>query len=133
MSTLNNDTEVIAENWLSDMVGFCELESVGAVGAKLLYPNLKIQHGGIYGLSEKIAGHLGHMKDDNSSVYFNTLQTNREVLGVTGACLLVKKEDYVGNGGLQKKNIFRTGFTDVDFCLKLQNKGKETYMYQAQS
>ena len=119
---LNNDTEVISPEWLTEMVSLAQFEQVGAVGPKLLYPDKKIQHGGLMGFGFHIAGHAGLNKDDNDPLYYHYLQTTHETLGVTGACLLVRKSIYLEVGGLEPSYV-PNGFGDVDFCLKVRKAG----------
>lgn len=119
---LNNDTEVYSPEWLEELLSVAQLAEVGAVGGKLLYPNGRIQHAGIHGLGQMVAGHTGiHLKGDCSD-YFGYLQTTHEVLAITGACLLVSRKKYDEVGGLDAVFV-PNGFGDVDFCLKLRKHG----------
>lgn len=118
---LNDDMEVIEELWLSKMVGQASLAHVGAVGAKLLYPNTTfIQHAGItntiYGPGHK----LKKMKD-NVPYYYGRNWFIYNVIGVTAACLLVRSEVYRACGGLYEE--LAVAYNDVDFCFRLYEKG----------
>jgi len=120
---LNNDTEVITLNWLEELLMYAERDDVGAVGAKLYYPDKTIQHAGIIlGLgAHRTAGH-GHYKVNYENLgYMGRLCYAQNVSAVTGACLLVKKSRYEEVGGLDED--FRIALNDVDFCLKLREKG----------
>jgi GT2 family glycosyltransferase len=119
---MNNDTEVITPDWIQEMLALAQFPEVGAVGAKLLYPNRRIQHAGIVGLGSQIAGHIGLLEKSDSLGYFAYHQTTHEVLAVTGACLMVEKAKYLKVGGLEEKFV-PNGFGDVDFCLKLRQSG----------
>ena len=121
---LNNDVEIISKNWLDEMVGHSLRPGIGAVGAKLLYPNATIQHGGvILGLgSSGIAGHFHHGVDGKSPGYFNRAIAVQEISAITAACLVVKKSNYELVGGFDEKNL-PVDFNDVDFCLRLLKIG----------
>jgi GT2 family glycosyltransferase len=118
---LNNDIEVITGNWLEEMAGYALRTKTGAVGAKLLYPDNTIQHAGIILGINGIAGH-GHKhfeKDDLG--YFSRLVVASNYAAVTGACLMVRKELFELVGGFTES--FEIALNDVDFCLKLYEKG----------
>ncbi len=119
---LNNDTEVITEEWLSAMVEHIQRPEVGAVGAKLLYPNNTIQHAGVVLGLGGVAGHAFKYFPADDEGYFNLLKVIRNVSGVTGACLLTKKALYERMGGLDEKNL-SVAFNDVDFCLRIRKAG----------
>lgn len=91
---LNNDTEVITENWLTLMVSFAQQERIGCVGAKLLYPNNTVQHAGVILGLGGVAGH-GHYGYPHGDLgYFGRLAINVNYSAVTAACLLMKKADF---------------------------------------
>ena len=120
---LNNDTEVITSNWLEELLMYAQREDVGAVGAKLLYGDRTIQHAGVVlGLgAHRTAGH-GHYKMSVQNLgYMGRLCYAQNVSAVTGACLLVKKTVFDEVGGLEES--FAISLNDVDFCLKLREKG----------
>lgn len=119
---LNNDTEVIAPDWLQNMVQLALLPEVGAVGAKLLYGNGNIQHAGVL---LGIAGGAAHayMEFPGDAVgYCNLALLLRGYSALTGACLAVRKALYQEVGGLDEER-FPVGYNDVDFCLKLRSRG----------
>lgn len=100
---LNNDTEVITENWLTLMVSFAQQERIGCVGAKLLYPNNTVQHAGVILGLGGVAGH-GHYGYPHGDLgYFGRLAINVNYSAVTAACLLMKKADFDAVGGLKKR------------------------------
>lgn len=119
---MNNDIEVLEKNWLNEMVSVAARSKVGAVGAKLLFPNRTIQHTGvIYGIAN-VAGH-GHKGDSESAPGYLCWNVIRhQVSAVTGACLLVKKALFLEVGGFDDVNL-KIAFNDVDFCLKLLERG----------
>ena len=119
---LNNDTEVIAPEWLGAMLAHSQREQVGAVGAKLLYPNDRIQHAGaILGIGG-VAGHSHKFLDNNANGYFSRPHLTQNVSAVTGACLMVKKMLYEELGGLEERYL-SIAFNDIDFCIRLREKG----------
>ena len=118
---LNNDIEVISEDWLGSMVEHIEREKVGAVGAKLLYPNNTIQHAGVI-MGTGIAGHAFKYFPADAPGYFSMLSVIRNYCAVTGACLLTKKSLFEEIGGFDEINL-AIAYNDVDFCLRLLKSG----------
>ena len=121
---LNNDIEAIQPGWLEDMVGWMSIDGVGAVGAKLLYPDSTIQHAGVVvgehlGLAEHIFHRLG--KD---IIGLNFLShAARNVSAVTAACMLTSKAVFDEVNGFDQAN-FAMEWNDVDYCLRLGQAGK---------
>lgn len=118
---LNNDTEIITENWIELMLGYAMQDHVGAVGVKLLYPDLTIQHGGIVLGIAGIAANVYTDVDSESYGTFGRLLIPYNYSAVTAACLMVKKEKYLAVGGLEEK--LQVAYNDVDFNIKLLEKG----------
>lgn len=119
---LNNDVEILTPDFLREMVSYSQRPDVGAVGAKLFYPDNTIQHAGVFiGLGGSAGhNHKGHPKDSAGDMY--RLATTQNMSAVTGACLMVKRSLYNELGGLDEKN-FAVAYNDVDFCLRLREKG----------
>ncbi|MBV8371260.1 MAG: glycosyltransferase family 2 protein [Candidatus Eremiobacteraeota bacterium] len=118
---LNNDTEVLAEDWMEGMVEQAQRPSIGAVGAKLLYPDGTVQHAGVVTGIGGVAGHAHKYADAASGGYFNTLRTTNNYSAVTAACMMVRREAYERAGGFDE--ALAVAFNDVDFCLKLRRLG----------
>ncbi len=120
---LNNDTQVITPTWMEELLMYAQRKDVGAVGAKLLYPDKSIQHAGVViGLgAHRTAGHTHYGKAYDNLGYMGRLCYAQDVTAVTGACLMVKKYLYNKLGGLD--DHFAISLNDVDFCLKLRQKG----------
>lgn len=120
---LNNDTQVISVNWMEELLMYGQRPDVGAVGAKLYYPDKTIQHAGIViGLgAHRTAGHTHYKVNYENVGYMGRLCYAQDVTAVTGACLLVKKELYDRLGGLDES--FAVALNDVDFCLRLREEG----------
>lgn len=119
---VNNDIEAFDAQWLKWMVRHLMLPQTVAVGAKLLWPNGMVQHGGVICGLNGVAGHVGNQWFADDDGYFGVNQLSRRVSAVTAACLLVRKADYLAVGGLDAAN-FQVNFNDVDFCLRLQQRG----------
>ncbi|MBR5578169.1 MAG: glycosyltransferase family 2 protein [Lachnospiraceae bacterium] len=120
---LNNDTQVITVNWMEELLMYAQREDVGAVGAKLYYPNKTIQHAGVViGLgAHRTAGHTHYGQSRENLGYMGRLCYAQNVTAVTGACLMVKKALFEEVAGLEEE--FEISLNDVDFCLKLREKG----------
>jgi len=119
---LNNDTEVITEDWIEALLANLHQDDVGAVGAMLVYPDMSIQHAGIVLGPRGTADHVMRRFPWQSDGYAGSLSCVREVSGVTGACLMTRKETYREIGGLVEH--FCTHYQDVDFCLRIRAQGK---------
>lgn len=120
---LNNDIEVITVNWMEELLMYAQRQDVGAVGAKLFYGDKTIQHAGVViGLgAHGTAGHTHYKEHRQNLGYMGRLCYAQDVSAVTGACLLVKKSLFDEVGGLEEE--FAISLNDVDFCLKLREKG----------
>lgn len=123
---LNNDTEIITKDWIETMVGNCQRKDVGIVGAKLLYENDTVQHVGVVLGLTGVAGHvnLGIGADEIGYMGRNIITQNYSA--VTGAMLMISKEDYEKIGGLDEE--FPVAYNDVDLCLKIRKLGKVVVM-----
>ncbi|MBO6757306.1 MAG: glycosyltransferase [Roseibium sp.] len=122
---LNNDVEIIASDWLSEMVTLLLRPGTGAVGAKLLWPNGMVQHGGVVLGIDGGAAHIGNAWADEDPGYAALNQVVRRTACATAACLVLRKDDYHAVGGLDEE-AFPVAFNDVDLCLKLEERGKHT-------
>lgn len=118
---LNNDTEVISPSWLTDMIAVAQRPGIGAVGAKLLYPDGSIQHGGIILGIGGVAGHAHKGFLGTSYGYFGRAALLQSYSAVTGACLLIEKIKWDEIGGMDTN--LSVAFNDVDLCLRLREKG----------
>ncbi len=118
---LNNDTEVLAADWLDQMMFLLDEPDVGAVGPMLVYPDNKVQHAGVAVGIRGTADHVLRGLDCNDDGYFGSLNCTREVTAVTFACAMLRKSRYLELGGLQE--YYATHYQDVDFCLRLRQLG----------
>ena len=118
---LNNDTEVITEDWLEGMLGYAQLNEIGAVGVKLLYPDKTIQHAGIVtgptGIATHVMAHLPH----NWHGYATNLSLTTNYSAVTGACLMISREKFNAVDGFEE--YLQVAFNDIDLCLKVREQG----------
>ncbi|MGL5550540.1 MAG: glycosyltransferase family 2 protein [Culicoidibacterales bacterium] len=119
---LNNDTEVITPNWLELMAGHAKQPHVGAVGAKLLYDDNTIQHAGVIGQVNGVAGHGFWGYHESQVGYFGRTHQVSNYLAVTAACLMVEKKKFEQVNGLNEEHL-TIAFNDVDFCYKLYDQG----------
>jgi GT2 family glycosyltransferase len=122
IALVNNDIEVISEDWLSELVSLALQPGVGAVGAKLLYPNRTIQHAGVITGIGGVAGHSHKYFDMNAHGFFSRAQLISSFSAVTAACLVVNKSIFLEVGGLDETNL-AIAFNDVDLCLKIRQAG----------
>ncbi len=119
---INNDTEVISGEWLSEMVSMALQDEIGAVGAKLLYPDKTVQHAGIVlgigGVAENaFKGALGF----GSGLHSRALRIS-SFSAVTAACLVIRKQLFLEAGGFDETHL-AVAFGDVDFCLRVRELG----------
>jgi glycosyltransferase involved in cell wall biosynthesis len=118
---LNNDVEVITPEWLSQMVSLASNPEIGIVGAQLLYPDGRVQHGGVRLGMGGIADHAHRDVPSGEGGYFGRLRLIQEYSAVTGACLLIKRSVWDEVGGMDER--FRVAFNDIDLCLKVRQAG----------
>ena len=118
---LNNDTEIIQEDWLTIMVGYAMQPHVGAVGPKLLYPDTTVQHAGVILGLGGVASHAYIGSKRNSLGMYGRLRVPYDYSAVTAACLVVKKSKFEEVGCLEED--LKVAYNDVDFNIKLLKKG----------
>lgn len=118
---LNDDMEVLSEQWIEEMAGQAQRKTIGAVSAFLLYPDRTIQHAGlILGIAGP-ANHAHRYAREDSPGYFGRLTVVTNYAAVTGACLMVKKQLFMDVGGFDEE--LAVAYNDVDFCLRLLKRG----------
>lgn len=136
---LNNDTEIINADCLRVMLGCCQREDVGIVGARLYYQDDIIQHAGVIMGFGGIAGHAFMGQDRFDYGYFSRAMCMQDYSAVTAACLMTKRSVFDEVGGYTEK--FKVAFNDIDFCCKVREKGHlvvynpyaELYHYESKS
>ncbi|MFI3206630.1 MAG: glycosyltransferase [Clostridia bacterium] len=119
---LNNDIEVMTENWIEEMLMYSQRPDVGIVGAMLYYPNNTVQHAGVILGVGGIAGHAHKNFPKGHGGYMGRMLYAHNLSAVTAACLMFKKSIFEEVSGLDEKN-FAVAFNDVDLCLKVRELG----------
>ena len=119
---LNDDVEALAPDWLGRMLQFAAADDVGAVGAKLFYPDGRLQHGGVVLGLDGFAGHVQRAAAADDPGYLGMLAWPREVAAVTGACLAVEARKFFEVGGFDEARL-PIEYNDIDLCLRLAERG----------
>lgn len=136
---LNNDTEIINEDCVEELLGYCSRADVGIVGARMYYEDDTIQHAGVVIGFGGIAGHCFVMQPRDATGYCHRIICAQNYSAVTAACLMVKKSVFDEVGGLTE--ALAVAFNDIDFCLKVRKAGylvvynpyAELYHYESKS
>lgn len=136
---LNNDIEILSENWLQEMLMFAQREDVGAVGAKLYYPDDTIQHAGVIVGICGVAGHSHKHYARNAPGFMSRAILAQNLSACTAACLMIPRKIYDEVGGLDEG--YAVAFNDVDLCMKIRKAGylivytpyAELYHYESKS
>jgi O-antigen biosynthesis protein len=118
---LNNDTEVITENWLHYLLMNAQRKEIGCVGAKLLYPDGTIQHAGVVLGLTGMAGHVFARLPENQWTNFGLDSWSRNYLAVTAACLMISKDKFNQVRGFDEN--FTICGNDIDLCLRVYRQG----------
>lgn len=119
---INNDIEIITPDWLDEMVSIALQPDVGAVGARLWYPDDRLQHGGVVVGVGGVAGHSHKYLPKGDYGYFCRAGLIQEFSAVTAACLIIKKTIFDQVNGLDEEHL-KIAFNDVDFCLRVHEAG----------
>lgn len=122
---LNNDTRVVTPDWIERLLYFASQEDIGAVGAKLLYPNQRVQHVGVLLGMGGVAGHYGAGLPEDAPGWLGRNLVPHEVSAVTGACLMVERYKFEAVGGFDAVNL-PVDLNDIDLCLRLGERGWRT-------
>jgi GT2 family glycosyltransferase len=117
---LNNDVEVISPEWLAELISHAQRQEIGAVGAKLWYPDDTIQHAGLV-LVAGLAAHAHHGRKRGDHGYFSRAHLTQALSAVTAACVCMRKEVFAEVGGFDE--TLAVAFNDVDLCLRIQAAG----------
>lgn len=125
---LNNDTEALHPEWLSEMAALLLMagEEGGCAGARLLWPNGLVQHGGVIVGPHQLAAHVGNQWLDDEPGYMDRNQFAQRYSAVTAACMLTRRGLFLETGGFDQRR-FPIAFNDVDYCLRLGKLGKKVY------
>lgn len=136
---LNNDVEILRENWMEEMLGNCQRREVGIVGAKLYYLDDTIQHAGVIIGIGGIAGHAFLNQSRKRSGYLHKASLQMNLSAVTAACMMMKRSVFEQTGGFEE--MLSVAFNDVDLCLRtiqagylvVYNPRVELYHYESKS
>lgn len=120
---LNNDTEVRTPDWLEAMLEHGQRDEVGAVGARLTYPNGTIQHAGVVIGFRGVAGHQLHGLQPQYTGYMYKPLMVQNLSAVTGACMMMRRQLFIDLGGFNTTDL-KDDYTDVDLCLRIRETGK---------
>jgi GT2 family glycosyltransferase len=121
---LNNDITITDANWLETLVGWAIRRDIGAVGPKLLFPDMKIEHAGVVLGHTSLAGHIYFRRPGAEPGYMNQLLVPREVEAVTGACVAIERKKFEAIGGFDEN--LKVEFNDIDLCLRASDRGWKT-------
>lgn len=119
---LNDDTEALNADWLGILVAMAAMPGVGAVGARLWYPDRSLQHAGVVLGIGDVAGHAHRHALHEEPGDHGRAALLQNFTAVTAACLAVRRAHYQGVGGMDEQHL-AVAFNDVDFCLKLHQRG----------
>lgn len=119
---LNNDVRVLDAGWLKAMVRWAVQPKIGVVGAKLLFPNGRIQHAGVILGMGGLAGHVYRQYGTRERGYLDQLEAPREVSAVTAACIAVARDKFEAVGGFDADNL-PVDLNDMDLCLRIGERG----------
>jgi len=123
---LNNDIQIVDDDWLCELMRYAVRDAAGAIGARLLYPDRTIQHAGVTVGMGNAAGHAHRGLPEHAAGYFAHALVAHRAIAVTAACLLVRHDRFEAVGGFDEAGL-RIAFNDVDLCLKLHHAGFENY------
>jgi len=118
---LNNDTEVLHPDWLTELVSHVVRPDVGAVGALLLYPDGRVQHAGMLLGPAGAAVHVGRFASREVTGYDGQVACTRDLSAVTGACMAIRRDTFHAVGGMEEK--LAVAWNDVDLCLRVRAAG----------
>lgn len=118
---LNNDTEIVSEDWIEELLMHAQRHTVGVVGAMLLYPNGELQHAGIMTRVGINHDHIDRYGDPASEDHFARNYRASNVSAVTGACMMVRRTVWEELNGLDEE--FELTYNDTDFCIRAREKG----------
>jgi lipopolysaccharide heptosyltransferase II len=121
---MNDDTEILESDWLDALVEHAQRPEVGAVGPLLLYPDGRIQHAGLFLTELGAARHAFRYSPETDAGYFGLALTQRNVIGVTGACLLTRRETFLRLQGFDERHTIINN--DLDYCLRVWRAGLRT-------
>jgi ADP-heptose:LPS heptosyltransferase/GT2 family glycosyltransferase len=121
---LNDDIEILTPDWLDALLEHAQRPEVGVVGPQLLYPDRRVQHAGMFLAATGIARHAFRYMGENDLGYFGLALTQRDVIAVTGACLLTRRQTFEDIGRFDETHTVTNN--DLDYCLRIWRAGLST-------
>jgi ADP-heptose:LPS heptosyltransferase/GT2 family glycosyltransferase len=118
---LNDDVEIVEPGWLETLLAQAQRPEIGAVGPRLLYPDRRVQHAGMFLAAMGQARHAFRHAAEDDPGYFGLALTERNVIAVTGACLLTRREVFDALGGFDEAHAVINN--DIDYCLTVRQRG----------
>lgn len=118
---LNDDIEVLDPRWMGTLMEIAQCEEVGVVGPYLLYPDRTVQHAGLFLSGPGAARHAFRFAKEDEPGYFGLALTQRDMIGVTGACMMMRREVFDALGGFNPAHSVINN--DLDFCLRCNDVG----------
>ncbi|MFO1219798.1 MAG: glycosyltransferase family 2 protein [Burkholderiaceae bacterium] len=122
LGLVNNDIEVLEGNWLDEMVGHAARPEIGAVGARLWYPDGRLQHAGVVLGIGGVAGHYNRLLTRDDPGYQGRAHVTQEFSAVTAACLLLRRDVFERVGRLDEAHL-SVDYNDIDLCLRIRQAG----------
>ena len=119
---LNDDIEIVQDEWLDAMMEHAQRPDIGVVGPQLLYPDRKVQHAGMFLSGLGLGRHAFRMLEADDPGYFGLALTQRNVIAVTGACMLIRRDNFAALGGFDEAHEVINN--DLDYCLRAHEKGQ---------
>jgi O-antigen biosynthesis protein len=121
---LNDDVEIIDPAWLNVLLEEAQRPEVGIVGPQLLYPDRRVQHAGMFLAKMGVARHAFRYAAEDDPGYFGLALTQRNVIAVTGACLMTRREAFAAVGRFDESHDVVNN--DIDYCLRIRRHGLRT-------
>jgi len=118
---LDDDTEVLTPDWIECLLEYSQQPEIGAVGARLHFPDGRMQHAGVTVL-DGVPGHPFYRSAPEDTGYFHSSTVPRNWSAVTGACLMSRAEVFHAVGGFDE--TFGVNFNDIDYCLRVGRTGR---------
>ncbi len=124
IALVNNDIEVISQDWLTQLMAWAQQPEVGIVGAKLLFGDGRVQHAGVTIGMGNAAGHIHRLEQGDAPGYQMRCLATQNMMAVTAACMVTPRSLFEEMGGLNEDD-FKVAYNDIDYCLRVEKSGKQ--------